>query len=265
MTAVKLVVADVDGTLLTSEKKITPATVAAVAKLREAGIRFAVASARPPLGLVDVIKQLDVDTPVAAFDGGLIVTPRPGLRVIRELRLDDWAVRPVMEQIERAGLETWAYCGSYWYASDRHSDRVAEEYRHVRFSPSPRGDLHTLTGVAKIAGIGDPDAVAGAHEAVQRMPVPVSASRSQPFELDVTHRQANKGGVVEWLCKRYGLRYTEIAAIGDGEVDTAMFAKADISIAMGNAPDSVKEHAWRVTSANYDEGFACAMERFVLS
>ena len=92
----------------------------------------------------------------------------------------------------------------------------------------------------------------------------VSASRSLPYYADVTHPQANKGSVVRYLSRRYQIPAEEIAAIGDGPNDVLMFAPSGLSIAMGNASREVRRAARRVTTTNEDEGFANAVERFIL-
>ena len=92
----------------------------------------------------------------------------------------------------------------------------------------------------------------------------VSAARSQPYYLDVTHPQANKGVVVETLSKMLAIPADEIATIGDMPNDVLMFRKSGFSIAMGNASDEVKQQASAVTDSYNDEGFAKAIENFLL-
>jgi hydroxymethylpyrimidine pyrophosphatase-like HAD family hydrolase len=93
----------------------------------------------------------------------------------------------------------------------------------------------------------------------------VSATRSQPHYVDVTHPDANKGTAVAYLCRTLGIAPDEVATIGDGQNDTLMFARSGTSIAMGNADDDVMSAAGAVTTANDDDGFAAAMHRYVLT
>ena len=80
----------------------------------------------------------------------------------------------------------------------------------------------------------------------------------------MTHKDANKGAVVEFLSRHFDMPAAEIATIGDQPTDVPMFRKAGFSIAMGNAPDEVKKLARATTDSYNDEGFAKAMERFIL-
>ena len=91
-----------------------------------------------------------------------------------------------------------------------------------------------------------------------------TANRSQPYYLDVTNKDANKGAVVEFLSRHLGVPAAEIATIGDGPNDVLMFKRSGFSIAMGNASDQVKGQATVTTDSHNDEGFAKAIERFIL-
>jgi hydroxymethylpyrimidine pyrophosphatase-like HAD family hydrolase len=104
----------------------------------------------------------------------------------------------------------------------------------------------------------------GTRRVALRSGQPVSAALSQPYYLDVTHPKANKGEVVSALSEWLGIPTAQIATIGDMPSDVLMFARSGLSIAMANANDEVQRAATFVTSSNTDEGFARAIERFVL-
>ena len=91
-----------------------------------------------------------------------------------------------------------------------------------------------------------------------------SAARSQPYYLDVTHPQANKGAVVATLSRLLNIPPEQIVTFGDMPNDVLMFRKSGFSIAMGNASDEVKAQANAVTDTNENEGFAKAVRKFVL-
>ena len=120
--------------------------------------------------------------------------------------------------------------------------------------------------LAKIVGVSDDhDAVTRAATAARdRFGDHVTAAASQPYYLDVTHPEANKGAVARYLAALYGLQPAEIATIGDMPNDVLMFAHSGVSIAMGNADPQVKRAARHVTDTNDNDGFAKAVERFVL-
>jgi hydroxymethylpyrimidine pyrophosphatase-like HAD family hydrolase len=124
-----------------------------------------------------------------------------------------------------------------------------------------------LSRVAKIVGVSDDyERVAKCETDVQQAGGEhISAARSQPYYLDVTHPHANKGGVVLAMSKLLNIPAAEIATIGDMPNDVLMFQKSGVSIAMGNASPEVQASATHVTSTSEDEGFAKAIEEFVLT
>src|SRR3954447_10392941 len=262
---IKLMLADVDGTLVTNDKVLTDRAIAAVGQLRDAGITFAVTSGRPPRGMAMLVEPLALDTPVAAFNGGLFV--HPDMTVIESRTIPQDLVEPIIGLIDSFDLDAWVYRGADWFVLDLKGAHVDREQRTVKFPPTLTDSFAALTdGVAKIVGVSDDlDAVAKAEaKARDQFGDHVSAARSQPYYLDVTHPQANKGGVVAYLSKQYDIPPEQIATIGDMPNDVLMFSPSGLSIAMGNASAEVQRAARRVTTSNQDEGFANAVERFVL-
>jgi Cof subfamily protein (haloacid dehalogenase superfamily) len=260
-----LLLADVDGTLVTPDKVLTQRAIDAVRSLGQAGILFAITSGRPPRGMSMLIEPLDITTPIAAFNGGLLVNK--DMSVIEQRVLPEPLVRPAGELIGSFGLDVWVYQGADWYVPDPHGSHVAREAATVRFEPKVLTSLDALTSdIAKLVGVSDdPDAVARATSAVrERFGDHVSAAQSQPYYLDVTHPDANKGAVARYLSATYSIPAQAIATIGDMPNDVLMFAHSGLSIAMGNASPEVQRAARRVTGSNSDEGFASAVERFIL-
>jgi hypothetical protein len=257
--------ADVDGTLVTQDKVLTDRAVEAVKQLRAADIRFALTSGRPPKGMAMLIEPLAIDTPIAAFNGGLFV--KPDMSVIEQRVIPSELVKPAIDLIDSFGLDAWVYRGAEWDVLDVKGPHVDREAWTVKFSPTLVPTFDDLTdNVAKIVGVSDDlDAVARAEAAArEKFGDRVSAARSQPYYLDVTHPQANKGGVVAYLADHYKIEPAQIATIGDQPNDVLMFTPSGLSIAMGNASADVQHQATEVTTSNEDEGFANAIERFVL-
>jgi Cof subfamily protein (haloacid dehalogenase superfamily) len=264
-STIKLLLADVDGTLVTPDKVLTDRAVDAVRRLGEAGILFAVTSGRPPRGMSMLIEPLNLTTPIAAFNGGILVNR--DMSVIEQRVVPEDLVVPVAELNASFGLDTWVYRGADWYVPDPKGAHVARETATVRFEPTVMASLDGLTSdVTKLVGVSDDlDAVARASEAAHdRFGDHVAAARSQPYYLDVTHPDANKGAVAQYLARTYSIPTDSIATIGDMPNDVLMFAHSGLSIAMGNASLEVQRAARRVTASNADEGFAAAVERFIL-
>jgi Cof subfamily protein (haloacid dehalogenase superfamily) len=261
---IRAVLADVDGTLVTQEKLLTERAIAAVGRLREQGIEFAVTSGRPPRGMSMLIEPLALTTPISAFNGGLIV--RPDMSVLEQKTIPEAVVGPAIELLHAAGLDVWLYSGADWLVRDPKAPHVDRESSTVRFEPTVVESFDAVKDVAKIVGISDDhDLVAAATErAREQFGDHVSAAQSQPYYLDITHPRANKGEVVSYLSAHLGIPSNQFATIGDMPNDVLMFAHSGLSIAMGNAGPEVQRAARRVSASNEQEGFAQAMERFVL-
>ena len=265
-SAIRLLLADVDGTLVTPDKVLTDRAIDAVRRLGEAGIMFAITSGRPPRGMSMLLEPLNVTTPIAAFNGGILVNR--DMSVIEQRVIPEDLVMPVAKLNASFGLDTWIYRGADWYVPDPKGSHVARETATVRFEPKVMDSLDGLTSdVAKLVGVSDDlDAVARASAAAHdKFGDHVAAARSQPYYLDVTHPEANKGAVAQHLARTYSIPTMSIATIGDMPNDVLMFAHSGLSIAMGNASLEVQRAARRVTTSNADEGFATAVERFILS
>ena len=264
---IRMVIADIDGTLVTQEKVLTKRAAEAVSRLREAGIQFSVTSGRPPGGMAMLINPLRLNQPLAAFNGGILIQPDL-TTVVEQKFLPSGVSEKVIEAIENHGLDVWIYTDTGWFVRNADGAHVAREQWTVKFSPTQVKSFAGLLGrTAKIVGVSDDfERVAKCEADVQQAGgTHISAARSQPYYLDVTHPEANKGDVVLTMSMLLNIPAGEIATIGDMPNDVLMFEQSGVSIAMGNASREVQASATYVSSTNEEEGFANAIERFVLS
>ena len=263
---ISLLIADVDGTLVTRDKALTERARRAVSALRAAGIKFAITSGRPPRGMAMLIEPLALDTPVAGFNGGMFV--KPDLTVIEERTLPRDIAEQAIGLILDRGLDVWVYAGNDWLIRHPSAPHVDREARTVKFPPTVVSDFTEHLGRAvKIVGVSDD------YDLVKRCEADVkaaladraTAARSQPYYLDVTHVDANKGYVADFLSRALRIPCEEIATIGDQQNDVLMFKRSGFSMAMGNSTEDVKRLANAVTDSYDNEGFAKAVERFILN
>jgi Cof subfamily protein (haloacid dehalogenase superfamily) len=258
-------VSDVDGTLVRTDKSVSPRTVEAVKALQDAGVKFAIVSARPPRGLKAIISRLNVTMPVAGFNGGVIASP--DLSVITSHLIAADVARQVVATIEASGANAWVFSGDDWFIRDRNGPRVALEQRTVGFDPTVVADFAAVIGsAAKIVAVSDDFALLTRLQGEFRQALSGGANivRSQTYYLDFTHPLANKGQALIELTGLMALPAAKTASIGDGENDIDMFVKAGLSIAMGNASAEVKDAADFTTGSNDNDGWAAAIEWFVV-
>jgi Cof subfamily protein (haloacid dehalogenase superfamily) len=212
-----------------------------------------------------LINPLSLRTPVAGFNGGIFV--KPDLTIMAEHVLAADVAGRALEVILHHGMDVWVYSGKDWLVRNVNAPHVAREQRTVKFAPTVVENFKDALGSAvKIVGVSDDHELVTRCEkdAQETLGAKASAVRSQPYYLDVTHPDANKGTVVTTLSKLVSVPTNEIATIGDMPNDLLMFCKGGLSIAMGNASPEVQAQADLVTDSYDNEGFAKAMERFIL-
>jgi len=265
MSRISLVISDVDGTLITTDKVLTDRSRAAVSRLHARGIAFSIVSSRPPFGLRMLVEPLALRLPMGAYNGAALVAP--DLTVLEQRLLPPEVAREAMAVLRSFAVDIWIFTGDRWLVDDPHGAYIEREVQTIRVRPTVVEHLEDhLDSVAKIVGAcADFERLAACEPAVrQRLEDRASVVRSQPYYLDVTPAGTDKGVVVAELMQRLGVPTAEIAAIGDMENDVAMFRKSGFSIAMGNASPDVQHLAHAVTLSNDEDGFAEAVDRLIL-
>jgi Cof subfamily protein (haloacid dehalogenase superfamily) len=263
---VRALISDVDGTLVTEDKAVTAATRTAVAALRERGIAFSVISSRPPRGLRMLVEPLGLTAPMGGFNGAILAMP--DLSVIAEDLVQPSIARLAIEMLEEKRVQVWVFSEKDWIVRDSHAPYVEHEQHTVKFAPTVVADFDgVLNTAAKIVGVSeDPELLVQCESHLRAMlGEDATVVCSQPYYLDITSAGANKGTAFSNLAELLGIPPAEIAVIGDGSNDVAMFARSGLSIAMGNASPEVQRAADFVTKSNREDGFAAAVHQFILN
>ena len=265
MRRVSLVITDVDGTLVTTNKTLTPRAIAAVQRLHESGIGFSICSSRPPFGLRMMIEPLRLRLPFGGYNAGAIV--EPDLSVVEQKLIPPDAARQAVAMFREHAIDCWVFVGNEWLIANPAGDHVDHETHTIQTPPTivrAFEDRH-FAAVGKIVGpSNDHDRVALVTDLMQTaLAGRASAARSQPYYCDVIPPGINKGRIVELLGQRLNIPRSEILVLGDMENDIEMFRMAGFAVAMGNATDAVKREAQATTLSNEEDGFAAAIDRHV--
>ncbi|WGD29310.1 Cof-type HAD-IIB family hydrolase [Ancylobacter sp. WKF20] len=261
---IRLMVSDVDGTLVNRAKEVTPATVEAVRRLRAAGVAFAAVSARPPRGMRLLNEALGLDI-FGGFNGGTIL--RGDYSLVEETLIDPAAVQKGLDMMVPRGASVWVFADNEWYLTDPDNPYVAGETRTVAFPPtlvSDFGDHVTRAGKIVFSSTDFEMLAASEPELQALVGAGATARRSQAKYLDLTPPGTDKGYAVRAFARHYGVAVEEVAVIGDMANDLPMFGTAGLAIAMGNGAPEVKAQADLVTLTNEEDGVAHAIEQFVL-
>jgi Cof subfamily protein (haloacid dehalogenase superfamily) len=266
---VSLVVSDVDGTLVTHDKVLTPRAIAAVERLHANGIAFSIGSSRPPFGMRMLVAPLRLELPFGGYNAGAIVEPKlPALPVVEQVLIPPDAAKQAVALFREHGIDCWVFAGNEWLCTNPAGAHVAHETRTVQQPPTIVTEFTEahLAAAGKIVGPSDDRDRLARLTGLMRQILAGQANvgQSQPYYCDVIPPGIDKGRLVELLAARLGgVPREEILVLGDMDNDLEMFRKAGFGVAMGNASEAVKRAAQAITLSNDEDGFAAAIERYV--
>lgn len=264
MTSYRLVVSDLDGTLLNPERTLSRETIDVCSRLyREKGVRFALASGRGLRGIKPVADALGI--PVFALPcNGAEIYDESGKMICRKTMNYDDVVR--MKKAVREfnpEIETIVYAGRDWVA-DSMTDVVKGECFVMPTAPV-LGDFETVVPrdmpILKVISLGTPENTTELAGHLGPLFAQYDFYKSQNYILEATAKGANKSGGIAFLCEHCGFDVSETIAFGDGYNDIDMLKFAGLGIAMGNANDDVKAAAGEIALSNGENGVAAALTK----
>ena len=261
---IRLLVTDIDGTLVRDDKSLPEANRQAITSLVAAGVATTLISSRPPSGMLKLAATLRLAGPMAAFNGGTLFDTNGMIRFAYRLKAADAAA--MVRLLNRPGVARWVYADGAWFVAGLDNPHLARERLAAAVEPVIRNDFAGLDGrIDKIVGVSDDqELLARLEEQAKAMIGPrATIMRSHPYYLDITHRLANKGDGIAALAKAFGVELAQVAALGDMVNDLPMFARAGLSVAMGQAPACVRNAASAIATTNEEDGVAEAIARFV--
>lgn len=262
---IRLIVSDIDGTMVRHDKSLPDENVAAVARATAAGLAVTSISARPPSGMLWIAEALGIEGAMGAFNGATIFGA-DGV-VLSAERMTPAAAAEALRLIDRPGVSPWLFANGEWHARDATNPHTAREVQSAGVAPVIGGDWDALlTQADKIVGVCDEADLLAAVEVEAKAALGdcATVARSQPYYLDFLSPGGNKGAGVAKLAALNGVALVEVAALGDQQNDLAMFAVAGLSVAMGQAPANVIAAATHVAATQDEAGVADAIDRFVL-
>ncbi|GGI55027.1 Cof-type HAD-IIB family hydrolase [Oxalicibacterium solurbis] len=261
---IRLLVCDIDGTLVRHDKSLPDANVAAIRRLMDSGVPVTLISARPPSGMLWIAQALGIAVPYGAFNGGTLFDSDGVIGAPHRLP-PDVAAR-ILAMLTQAGVDAWLFAHTHWYATDDRNPHVPRERLSSGLEPTLQRDLSALCDeVDKIVGVSDDGALLQSLESAIRQATAghATVALSQLYFLDATAVLANKGDGVALLARTLNVPLDCVAVIGDMPNDLPMFARAGLSIAMGQAPDAVRAAADWTTESNERDGVALAIDRLL--
>ena len=256
----RIVFSDLDGTLITSDLRITPATLGAVRGLKENGIPFVIVSARSPRGIESVMKEYGIQCPVIAFNGALILDENREHIYTKGIPKDKAAA--IIDFMERGGYDTaWCvYAFDQWLVKDVTDPRIEGEMSAVK-AEARNGTVRDVAGeeVHKIMCICNPKESLRLEKDLKAAFPEETVVRSSDILIEIVHGAVSKSAAVERFCRRLGLTPEQAVAFGDNDNDVDMLECVGTGILMGNAREELKRRIPWVTMSNNSDGIYHAL------
>ncbi len=262
---IRLLVCDIDGTLVRHDKSLPDANVSAIRDLTARSVAVSLISARPAAGMLPIAEKLGLSGPFGAFNGGTIFTGDG--KELSAAQVQPELAAQLLDLYAQADVTRWLFATDRWLSSNLADPHSPREVLSSGLQPQPLSKASELLDDAdKIVAVCDDRAKMDALELRARAIVGNAATlvRSQDYYLDCTALAANKGDGVTRLAQYFGVPLSEVAVIGDQANDVAMFRRAGLAIAMGQASVAVQVEAHYVAASNEDAGVADAIRRFVV-
>ncbi|WP_139902555.1 Cof-type HAD-IIB family hydrolase [Clostridium thermarum] len=261
----KLIAADMDGTLLNSDGKITDKTRVAIGKAVEKGVIFSICTGRPIQGAESFNSLLNLDSPFITYNGAMIVMGK-SKKILFQQNLTAEAARNILsigKEFETT-IVAWSMNKLYCY---KLSEEIHDYKQITKVEPRLIEDEEELikNGITKILWIDSPEKLTYYQEVLKdRLGDSVNYCTSRPMFLEFFHNKVSKAVAMEKLGEHFNIKREEMIAIGDGFNDLPMIEYAGLGVAMGNAPADIKARADYVTLSNDKDGIAHVLEKFVL-
>ena len=267
----KLLVLDVDGTLLNNEKEISKRTLAALLKVQHMGIRIVLASGRPTSGIMPFAKALELGNfggYILSYNGCQVIKADTD-EVMFERRINPEQIPYLEKKSRKNGFSIFTYHDDYILTDNADDLHIRKEawLNHLKIMEEPEFSIAIDFAPCKCVLVSDDyEALRGLENHWKRRLAGVlDVFPSEPYFLEVVPCGVDKANTLALLMDQLGVKREEVIAIGDGVADVTMLQLAGKSVAMGHAPDSVKICADYVTASNDEDGVAQAVEKLILS
>jgi len=265
----KMIVLDLDDTLLRDDHTISTRTKEALMKAQELGVKVVLASGRPTYGMRHIAKELNLGeygSFILSFNGGKIINCSSEEEMFSST-LSPAAVKQLYDLSVREGVYIHTYIGDEIITQDENpytdieakltglSIKIVQDFVNAVNEP-----------VVKSLMVGPPEQLKEVEKKLQiELEKEFSIMRSKPYFLEFTEKGVTKGTSLNQLIQACGIKREEVIAIGDSYNDLSMIEFAGLGVAMGNAPDDIKEIANFVTDTNMNDGVAKVVEEYILS
>lgn len=266
---IKLVVTDIDDTLLNSKGEISLATHDIVKRCIDNDIKVILASGRPDFGMkkiVDILNLASYDNYLLSYNGAKISNIKTG-KTIYEKFLSVDRIKFLIDKSIEYGCDILTYQEDKVITNSNNNYAVWEA-NALGVELVVDKDMKNLIkdNAAKVIMLKNPEEALELKDMVKSdLGDSYEVAMSKPFFIEVNDKGISKGVALNSLCQKIGKRSQDFVALGDGLNDLSMIEFAGTGIAMGNAVRELKDKANFVTKTNDEEGFSYALKKFVFN
>ena len=267
----KLLVLDVDDTLLNNEHRITARTKTALIKAQQVGVRIVLASGRPTFGVAPLAKQLELDKNggfILTYNGSQIINMQTNA-LLFEKRINHEMIPYLEKKAAKHNFPILTYHQDTIFTNDPDNQWIRREAELNRMKIKQVSKLAESIDFkpCKCMLVGEDEKALIALETLwkKRLAGTLDVFRSETYFLEIVPQHIDKANTLSVLLEKLQFKTEDVIAIGNGISDVTMIQLAGLGIAMGNAQDSVKACADDITSSNEKDGVALAVEKHILS
>lgn len=267
----KLLILDIDGTLLNEEKKVTAYTKAILVKMQQLGVKIVLASGRPTHGVLPIAQELELDKNggyILSYNGAQI-TDLSTHELLFDRRIDPSMLPYLERKAKKNNFPIFTYYEDTILTNDANNKWIHQEASlngmQIKEVSDFAGSIHFSPYKCMLVSDDEEALLKLENHWKKRLAGSLDVFRSEPYFLEIVPEQIDKANTLSILLERLRIKPENIIAIGDGVCDVTMIQLAGLGVAMGNAQESVKSCADYITRTNEEDGVAHVVEKYILS
>lgn len=261
---IKLIAIDIDGTLITPDKIVTPYVREALRYAEDRGIMVSLVTGRLYPTCRKYSLELSLSGPCVIYQGAMIIDPKTD-KVLYEVRIPRDKALKIVKIAREKNLSLNVYMDQFTFYTERPNQYSILDAQLNEVEIQIVKDIEKIIEYdpLKLMFVDEPGVISRLEENFSSYDGDLVAFTSLPQFLEIVNRSATKADALKWIANRFNIKREEVVAIGDSHNDIPMLEWAGIGVAMGNADDKVKGAADFITLSNREDGVAHAIEKLI--
>ncbi len=261
---IKMVVTDLDDTLLSPEKEISPEAVRLIEGLEASGIRFTFITGRPAYAVERFAKKVKITAPIVSCNGAVVYDRETG-HILKDIPMEIEGLETILGCAVDMGLTVLVYAGGIEYAlSETNWTRIRKEagrtlpitsIEHIKKGGNPVYKVNIMAD-------GDEESFASLRGQICELKERYCIALYGNSGCEIVDKNVNKREGLAELCEVCGIEMENVLAVGDNANDQEMLRAAGIGAVVANGTEETKECADYVCTASYTAGVVEAIRKF---